>query len=210
MIKTVATNTEDFFNNSLHEITADVNRTELLHKIAHFIIKEFKNNSTVNLNFICIHNSRRSQLSQVWANYAAHFFNLKNINSFSGGTSQTSFYRNTVKTLKSVGFNFQILEYSHQNPHYSISYKGCVDPIIGFSKIYYNEHNKTPFVTITNCDKTRENCPYISDGLESFHLPYEDPKVSDNNINQIETYLKLNKQIASEIHFIFKMIKENL
>ncbi|WP_111708401.1 low molecular weight phosphatase family protein [Lutibacter citreus] len=204
MIKTVATITEIFFNNSLNELIIDKNRSKLLYEIADYIVKLLKSNTPVNLNFLCANNNCRSQLSQVWATYAVNFYQLKNLKNYSGGTTPTSFNRNTAKTLKKVGFNFQILKLSHHNPHYSITYNGYIEPIIGFSKIYDNEHNKTPFITITHCEKTKENCSYISEKAEGFHLPYEDPN------NKPETFFKLNKQIAGEIHFIFKIVKENV
>jgi len=34
-------------------------------------------NLDIHLNFICTHNSRRSQLTQVWAYYAATYFELQ-------------------------------------------------------------------------------------------------------------------------------------
>jgi arsenate reductase len=37
--------------------------------------------------FICTHNSRRSHLSQVWAQTAAAHFNVKNVFCYSGGRS---------------------------------------------------------------------------------------------------------------------------
>ncbi|REE82036.1 arsenate reductase [Lutibacter oceani] len=208
MIKTVATNTEQFFKKSFNDLNIDANRMELLNEIALFISNELKNKTKVNLNFICTHNSRRSQLSQVWASYAAFYYKLKNIDSFSGGTAVTAFYRNTVKTLQEVGFNFQILEFSHQNPEYLISYENCTKPIIGFSKLYDDEHNKKPFIAITTCSNADENCPFISDAIKRFHLPFNDPKSSDGTPQQAEKYKEASKQIAGEIHFIFKRVKE--
>ncbi|WP_244923636.1 low molecular weight phosphatase family protein [Lutibacter oceani] len=204
----MATNTEQFFKKSFNDLNIDANRMELLNEIALFISNELKNKTKVNLNFICTHNSRRSQLSQVWASYAAFYYKLKNIDSFSGGTAVTAFYRNTVKTLQEVGFNFQILEFSHQNPEYLISYENCTKPIIGFSKLYDDEHNKKPFIAITTCSNADENCPFISDAIKRFHLPFNDPKSSDGTPQQAEKYKEASKQIAGEIHFIFKRVKE--
>jgi len=210
MIDTVAINTEQFFKNSKENLSIDSARIDLLTNIAQFIASEFKKNKIINLNFICTHNSRRSQLCQVWAKYAIDYFKLKNINSFSGGTSVTAFYRNTVKTLQEVGFKFEISEFSHQNPVYLISYKNCTSPIIGFSKFYDDEINKKPFIAITTCSNAEENCPFISEAIERFHLPFNDPKTFDNSLYKAEKYLETNKQIAGEIHFIFDFIKKSI
>lgn len=209
MLENVTINTEQFFEKSKEDLVIDKERTDLLTKIASFISDELKASKKVNLNFICTHNSRRSQLCQVWASYATNYFNLKNIDSFSGGTAVTAFYRNTVKTLQEVGFIFEIIEFSHQNPVYKISYTNCNKPIVGFSKLYDDSHNKKPFVAITTCSNAEENCPFISDAVERFHLPFIDPKSSDGTNLQAETYLNSNKQIAGEVYFIFEMIKKS-
>mgnify|MGYP002629216509 FL=1 len=210
MVNTVSTNTEQFFKDAFTDLKIDANRIKLLQSIALFITNEVKQNKCVNLNYICTHNSRRSQLAQVWSSYAAYYFKFTEIFSFSGGTMATAFYKNTVKTLQEVGFNFQILEFSHQNPVYSIGYKNGINPIIGFSKLYDSEHNKKPFIAITTCSSADENCPFIPDAIERFHLPFNDPKMFDNTLYQSEKYLEANKQIAGEIHFIFNFIKNSI
>lgn len=210
MIQTVAVNTKDFFEKSLKDLNIDENRIKLLKSIAISITNELKNNKSINLNYICTHNSRRSQLAQVWSSYATSYFKLKSIESFSGGTAVTAFFRNTVKTLQEVGFKFQILEFSHQNPEYLISYNNCTKPIISFSKLYDNKHNKKPYIAITTCSSADENCPFIPDAIQRFHLPFNDPKSFDNTLYQSEKYLETNKQIAGEIHFIFNYIKNSL
>jgi arsenate reductase len=199
--------TEVFFKEALADLKIDTNRTQLLNSIAAYIANELKANKKVNINYICTHNSRRSQLAQVWSSYATAHFKFAEVNSFSGGTAITTFYRNTVKTLQEVGFSFQIIEFSHQNPVYSINYKNGINPIIGFSKLFNDAHNKTPFIAITTCNNADENCPFIPEAIERFHLPFVDPKAYDNTQYQSEKYLEANKQIAGEIHYIFKTVK---
>ncbi|UMB61532.1 hypothetical protein MHL31_04830 [Lutibacter sp. A80] len=210
MIDTVAINTEQFFKQSKKDLTIDSERINLLTNIVHYISNEIKKNKKVYLNFICTHNSRRSQLCQVWAKYALDYYKLKNIECFSGGTDVTAFYRNTVKTLQEVGFKFEILEFSHQNPVYAITYKNCETPIIVFSKIYNNELNKKPFIALTTCSNAEKDCPHISEAIERFYIPFNDPKNFDNSLYKAEKYLETNKQIAGEIHFIFDLVKKSI
>lgn len=210
MLRTESINTEHFFKSALENLTIDENRKQLLKSIAIYIAKQVTANKKVNLNYICTHNSRRSQLTQVWSSYATNYYKFSDINSFSGGTVATAFYRNTVKTLQEVGFTFQIIEFSHQNPVYAINYKNGINPIVGFSKLYDDEYNKKPFIAITTCSNAAENCPFITDAIECFHLPFNDPKTFDNTLYQSEKYLEINQQIAGEIHFIFKNIKNML
>lgn len=210
MLRTESINTEHFFKSALENLTIDENRKQLLKSIAVYIAEQVTANKKVNINYICTHNSRRSQLAQVWSSYATNYYKFSDINSFSGGTAATAFYRNTVKTLQEVGFTFQIIEFSHQNPVYAINYKNGINPIVGFSKLYDDEYNKKPFIAITTCSNAAENCPFITDAIERFHLPFNDPKTFDNTLYQSEKYLEINQQIAGEIHFIFKNIKNML
>lgn len=203
-------NTEHFFKTALENLKIDENRKQLLKSIANFIASQLRVNKRVNINFICTHNSRRSQLSQVWASYAAYYFKLSEVKCFSGGTSVTSFYRNTVKTLQEVGFSFQIVEFSHQNPVYAINYKNGVNPIIGFSKLYDDEQIKKPYIAILTCSNADENCPFIPEAIERFYLPFNDPKTFDNSLYQSQKYLETNQQIAGEIHFIFKLVNNSI
>lgn len=210
MIQTDATRAKIFFENSYRKSALDENRKSLLLRIADKIVETYKeNDGKVSINFICTHNSRRSQLGQVWTFFAAHYFDL-NITAFSGGTEVTAFNRNTVRTLKSVGFTFQVEEFSHQNPVYQVSFEGTKHHILGFSKTFDHEINEAPYIAITTCDSADQNCPYIAEALHRFHLPYTDPKYSDGTPEQEAAYLKTNGEVASELYFVFMKVKEAL
>ncbi|MFY0629685.1 MAG: hypothetical protein JXR05_04835 [Flavobacteriaceae bacterium] len=209
MIKTDTIKTKDFFENSYKNNTIEESRKELLIKVAAKITEVYQSNGFVNINYICTHNSRRSQLGQVWAFYAANYFNLE-VHPFSGGTEATAFYRSTVATLKEVGFIFHIKEFSHQNPVYEISFEGSDKNLLGFSKTFDHPLNNGPYIAITTCDSADENCPFIPEAIHRFHLPYKDPKYADNTSEQEKAYLKTNEVIASEVYFIFNQVKSNL
>ncbi|WP_299052248.1 hypothetical protein [uncultured Polaribacter sp.] len=209
MKPTSMSSTDNFFTNAFNTIQLDENRKELLKKIAQTIILEFKKEGNANLNFICTHNSRRSQLAQVWGFFAADYFKLP-IKSFSGGTEITAFYKNTIKTLENTGFNFDLENFCHQNPVYKISFNGCKKTILGYSKKIDDIDNTKPFIAITTCNNADTNCPFIPDAIERFHLPFVDPKFSDGTVKEEETYLKINREIAAEIYFIFSEVKQQI
>ncbi len=209
MMNTSKLSVKSFFLNSTKKIAISVERKLLLLKISEAIAVDYSKNEVVNLNFICTHNSRRSQLSQVWSFFAAHYFKL-NIKSFSGGTEVTAFHRNTVKTLQKAGFSFHLEDFSHQNPKYSISFENTNASILGFSKRYNHPINSSPFMAITTCNNADANCPFIPIASHRFHLPFVDPKSSDGSEQQNETYLKTNQQIAAEIFLIFFEVKKLL
>lgn len=207
MFNTNSIKTSNFFKNALMDLELTDDRKKLLLAIAAFMADELKANNTVNLNFICTHNSRRSQLAQVWAHYAISYYKLKNVYSFSGGTEATAFFSNTVKTLQEVGFEFRIKEFSHQNPVYELTSDKFTTPLIGFSKVYDNPINQKPFIAITTCNHADENCPFIPDAVKRFHLPFIDPKASDNEPNTLEVYKNTSKIIAGELRFVFKTVR---
>lgn len=210
MIKTDATKAKNFFENSYRNIAIDENRKDLLSRIADKVVEIYNtHDGHVSINFICTHNSRRSQLGQVWTFFASHYFDL-NITPYSGGTEVTAFHRNTVKTLKDVGFSFNVKEFSHQNPVYEVSFEGTDNSILGFSKTFDHNVNKAPYIAVTTCDSADENCPFIAEAIHRFHLPYTDPKYADGTPEQDAAYLKTNGEVASEMYFIFERVKLNL
>ncbi|MEQ6122917.1 hypothetical protein AAON49_01785 [Pseudotenacibaculum sp. MALMAid0570] len=207
MIKTDPTKVQDFFESSHKKLSLNEDRKDLLINIADKIAEVYQSsNQNVSVNFICTHNSRRSQLGQVWTYFASKYFDL-NINAYSGGTEVTAFHRNTVQTLKQTGFIFNVKEFSHQNPVYEIYFDKAQDCILGFSKIFDNPTNKAPYIAVTTCNSADENCPFIAEAIHRFHLPYTDPKYADNTLEQDDAYLKTNKEVASEIYFIFDRVK---
>lgn len=207
MIRTDNINVKQFFEDAVKQTDISEERVVLLHKIADAINTIFKIKKRVNLTFICTHNSRRSQIAQVWGFFAAQYFDIK-INCFSGGTEITAFHRNTVKTLKKAGFLFSLLDFSHQNPKYYISFEDSSKSIVGYSKSFDDLENKKPYIAITTCDHADKNCPFIPDATYRFHLPYVDPKIADSKENMDAIYLKTNRQIAAEIFTLFSKVKE--
>lgn len=209
MIKTVEIQVKIFFEKSRKTLELTTQREALLDAIAEKIISLYKEEKKVNLNFICTHNSRRSQLGQIWGFYAKHYFNLPKISTFSGGTEVTAFFRNTVKTLQSVGFKFNLNDFSHQNPKYLVSFSEQGEQIECFSKLYDHKINKSPFIAITTCDSADANCPFIAEAISRFHLPFVDPKIFDGKDQQDDAYIKTSSQIAGELFYVFaKIAKE--
>lgn len=210
MIRTQKNDIKSFFENAPKSVLISEERLDLLKEIATTIIEELKDRDKLNLNFICTHNSRRSQIAQAWSFFAVEYFKLKNIYTYSGGTEATAFHRNTVKTLQQTGFKFNVIDFSHQNPKYLISFKETKKSIMGFSKKFDNEANGFPYIAITTCSDADKNCPFIPDAISRFHLSYIDPKSGDNTILQTEKYLETNQQIAGEVFIIFEEIRKQI
>src|SRR5690606_1478038 len=67
------------FVEGLEPSTIPEERQEMLSQLAVFIQAKLDKKEKINLNFICTHNSRRSQLCQVWAQVAAYCFGVENL-----------------------------------------------------------------------------------------------------------------------------------
>ena len=109
-----------------------------------------------------------------------------------------------------MGFKFDVDVFSHTNPTYRISFGDDKPSLLGFSKLYDNETNKTPYLVLTTCNNADENCPFIPEAIDRFHVPYTDPKHSDDTATQDETYLKTSEIIAAQMYFLFNEIKKLL
>lgn len=182
-------------------------RKEELKPLIDFIQSKVTTNKNVNLNFICTHNSRRSHLSQVWAQAAGHYFNVKNVYCYSGGTEATALFPMAAQTLTLAGF--QIVKLSKENnPVYSIKYAENEPSIIGFSKKYDDQFNPTSeFAAILTCNNADVGCPFIPGADKRIPVKYDDPKAFDNTPQQEGKYEERSNQIAAEMLYVFSKIK---
>ena len=100
-------------------------RKKLLEKFAANISEKVKDNKNVNLTFICTHNSRRSHMSQIWAQTAAEYYGIPKVKCFSGGTEATAFNPRAVKAIRKFGFEIQIIWFITQKRknHCNVSLK---------------------------------------------------------------------------------------
>ena len=78
----------DGYISNLNVQSIPIERKSTLQLLADFIIEKVKTGEEISLNFICTHNSRRSHLSQVWAQTMAHYFKVTNVFCYSGGLKQ--------------------------------------------------------------------------------------------------------------------------
>ena len=194
---------QDFIKLALNQ-NIPSSRKVLLTEIIDYIKSKIDNNQEINLNFICTHNSRRSQLSQVWAKVASVYYGIE-INSYSGGVEVTAFNERAIDSLVRSGFS--VLFENSINPKYEISYAENENSIIAFSKLFDDDFNKADyFAAIMTCSDADENCPYIPKAEKRIPLRYDDPKSYDDTPIESEKYDERSLQIASEIFYIFSQI----
>jgi arsenate reductase len=83
-------------------------RRTVLQPLVDYIQTKVNNQQDIRLNLICTHNSRRSHLSQVWAQTAAAHYEIKNVFCYSGGTEATAMFPMAAKTLAKQGLCHKI------------------------------------------------------------------------------------------------------
>ena len=190
---------------SLDLTTISIERKALLQPLIDFIQEKVNANKDIRLNFICTHNSRRSHLSQVWAQIMAAKKDI-NIVSYSGGTEATALFIEAKNALERDGFRVQKLSES-ENPVYAIKYAENELPIIGFSKTYDDAFNpKSEFAAILTCSNADKGCPFIAGAEKRIPITYEDPKAFDNTSIQQQMYSERSLQIAKEMSYVFNQI----
>ena len=184
-------------------------RKIILQPLIEFISSKISKNEEVRLNFICTHNSRRSHLSQIWAQTMANYYQIENVFCYSGGTEATAMFPKVVETLTNQGF--EILKLSEtENPVYTVKFAENEHAVICFSKKYNDDFNpKSAFAAILTCDSADENCPIVYGAEARIPIKYEDPKKSDGTPEMNETYFNRSLEIATEMKFVFENLRKS-
>lgn len=181
-------------------------RKGLLQSLIDFIQSRVNVGLSVDLTFICTHNSRRSHLAQVWASTAAIYFNIPSVHCYSGGTEITAVYPKILETLKDQGFSIGSLT-EGGNAKYWLKAGGSCPPMLLFSKEYDHLYNpSSAYGAIMTCSQADEGCPFIPGALKRISISYEDPKVSDGTDLQTQVYSARSLQIAREMFYVFSKI----
>lgn len=192
---------------SIAEISVSEERKVVLKPLTDYIQNKVDANEEIRLNFICTHNSRRSHLSQIWAQTMAFHFGIKNVFCYSGGTEATALFPKVAETLVNQGFQIEKVSQEH-NPVYAVKFDANEHPIVGFSKTYFDDFNpKSNFAAIMTCSNADEGCPMVFGAEVRFSIKYDDLKAFDGTEVMNEKYAERSLQIASELYFVFSQIK---
>ena len=184
-------------------------RKIVLQPLVDYVNSKISKKEEVRLNFICTHNSRRSHLSQIWAQTMAYYYQFENVFCYSGGTEATAMFPKVAETLANQGF--EILKLSEtENPVYAVKFAENEHAVICFSKKYDDDFNpKSTFSAILTCDSADENCPIVYGAEAKIPIKYEDPKKSDGTPEMNETYFNRSLEIAVEMKFVFENLRKS-
>jgi len=182
-------------------------RLIIISQLKMFIQEQKDSGNKILLNFICTHNSRRSHISQIWAQTAAHYYGIGNVETFSGGTETTAFNPRAVKAMKQAGFDI-VTAKDGQNPVYNVRFSTDAPALTVFSKKYDDDLNpKKGYAAVMTCSHADENCPFIPGASKRVALTYNDPKDFDGTAQEEAKYSERVHEIGREILYAFSQVK---
>jgi arsenate reductase len=178
-----------------------------LAKVAEYIRKRLSKSEVAKLTFICTHNSRRSHLSQVWAQVAADYYGLRGVETYSGGTEATAFNPRAVAAMQRCGLKIVADDPNAGNPRYSVYTFDSATPLVCFSKVFNAPPNPTQgYCAVMTCSQADDACPLVMGCDLRMPIRYEDPKVADDTPFEAQRYDERSAQICSEMLYMMSLV----
>ena len=185
-------------------------RRVALRETADFIIGRVKDGKEANLSFICTHNSRRSHMSQVWAETAASYYGIPDVHTFSGGIEVNACNIRAVRAMRRAGLSVAAST-GGTNPVYLVQFADGVAPVRAWSKAYNAKENpRKDFAALMCCSDADKRCPVVTGAIARIAIHYDDPKTTDGTDAETATYDERCKQIATEMFYIMSLVAEGL
>jgi protein-tyrosine phosphatase/arsenate reductase len=180
-------------------------RKEKLTPLVNFVREKHQSTEEISLVFICTHNSRRSHFGQVMCAFAATYYGIPNVQTYSAGTEETAFHPNAIGALKTIGFKVEQLDQS-TNSNYRINFSESVHSDCFSKTISHESLPKNQFAAIMTCSDAEQNCPFVLGAEKRIGITYEDPKAYDGTELQSAKYLERATQIATELFYVFSQL----
>ncbi len=181
-------------------------KTELA-KVSDYIRERVSKSEPAKLTFICTHNSRRSHLSQIWAQVAAQYYGLVGVETFSGGTEATAFNPRAVTAMQRCGLKIIADDPVATNPRYSVYTSDSATPQVCFSKAYGDPPNPSKgYCAVMTCSQADDACPLVMGCDLRMPIRYEDPKVADDTEFEAQRYDERSAQICSEMLCMMSLV----
>jgi len=182
-------------------------RKVVLNEIVASIAARLEAGKTTELTFICTHNSRRSHMSQIWAQTAAYHYGLDQIHAFSGGTEATACNCRTVTAMRRAGFAIEDAT-TGDNPLYLVRYADDRPPIRAYSKLYNADANpRRDFIALMTCSVADKTCPVVKGAIARYAIHYADPRLCDDTPTETSTYNERCREIAREMFYIMSEVR---
>lgn len=183
------------------------NRSAELKAVAEYIRDCLAKSAAARLTFICTHNSRRSHLSQVWAQVAAWYYGIDRVETYSGGTEATAFNPRAVAALQRCGLRITTAEADQGNPCYLVKASDNLPEQKCFSKVFDAPPNpKHGYCAIMTCSQADDACPVVAGSDLRAPIRYEDPKIADDTAEESARYDERSRQICREMLYLMSLV----
>lgn len=197
--------TVDELKNSFTEISSE--RKMLLDDIAQQLGNWLKNRTEAHLIYICTHNSRRSQMAQIWMWLALKEAGFNHISVWSGGTEATTFHPNAQNAIESAGFFLK----TASDSNIEVRFSDLGEPLICDSAVFTDFTEKlSEFAAIMTCDDADQKCPFVPGASLRISQTYTDPKWSDNSEKTEQVYAETSRIIGREQFYITQQLQTML
>jgi arsenate reductase len=181
-------------------------RKVVLDQIAKTIADRLQTAGDADLTFICTHNSRRSHMSQIWAQTAACYYGLNRVNAYSGGTEATACNCRTITAMRTAGFDIKDAT-AGENPLYLVCYAKSRPSIHAYSKLYNTDDNpKRDFIALMTCSSADQSCPVVEGAIARYAIHYVDPRLCDDTPTETTAYNERCREIAREMFYIMSQV----
>jgi arsenate reductase len=185
-------------------------RKVILEEISNYILgAQQMDNTAGKLLFIETNHSSRSILAHVWAKTASYYYDIKDIEIFSGGITNSNISKDAIVALEKAGFIvYKIID--NNNPEYEIKYSYNIPPLI-LKSIKYNEKSNPGinFGSIILCSNADINLQTVKGNNFRTSLYYFDPTAYDGTSEALDMYLEKSKEIAIEMFYLFYVLKNS-
>lgn len=182
-------------------------RQEALEPLARWIGARTAQGKRANIIFVCTHNSRRSHISQIWAQAAAHHMGLSHVVTWSGGTEATAFNPRAVRAMRDAGVRLEDTgrRVSGENVVYRATYGAELDEQDLFSKVYTDLANpQEGFAAVMVCDSADAACPLVIGADLRVRLPFIDPKRADDTPEEALIYAESAQEIGLAVAWLMR------
>ncbi|PSR02544.1 MAG: protein-tyrosine-phosphatase [Bacteroidetes bacterium SW_11_45_7] len=180
-------------------------RRKTLSEFAQTVHSHLTQGGSAKVVFVCTHNARRSQLAQVWATVAAHWYGLQEVDVRSGGTEVTEVNPRAIRTLERAGFTIEREE--GPNPVHAVRWAESGIGSYCYSKLIDDSLDSgSKFIAVMTCADADANCPYVPGADQRIRLLYSDPKQAGGTDQEQAVYDERSLQIAADMFWVMEKV----
>ncbi len=182
----------------LETITLPAHRQQKLTEIAAELYRQLRLHRELQLVWVCNHNARRSQMAEAWSHVL--LTDVQRLSITSAGETQSEVHPNAIRALQQAGFRVQAINQTYNFQAGDIAFE------LHSKRLGQLPASSARFV-ISVCTDTDEQCPFVPGAVARFSLPFDDPKVSDNQPNAQATYAATCAEIARHVQLLARLTK---